>query len=1340
MFNPISTYRIQFHKGFNFDALLRIIPYLQQLGVKTIYASPIFKAVPGSMHGYDVTDPNTINPEIGTLEQLYQINKTLKAVGISWLQDIVPNHMALHQNNVWLMDVLKNGPRSPYASYFDIDVTHPEFAGKLMLPILSCSLDEALSSNTLQLAKQDRDLILQCGDFCLPLTNDSIALVGDKPLDEANKDTALLSTITQQQHYLLCNHADTNKRINYRRFFTINGLISLNMQHEVVFTDYHKLIKKLCDDGVFQGVRVDHIDGLYNPIEYLHRLRTLLGKDSYITVEKILEHGEALPAAWPIAGTTGYDFLAIVNNLLISSAGKKKLTKYYRNITNNNLHILSIGHSKKKQILTAYMLGDLENLYRIASRILKKQDILPSDQLTETISEFLARYPVYRQYGAPPLQTDRATVIEILSQLEQEKHLTEGTQQLSKLLLQKVSDNKQDNEDVSYFYRRCMQLTGPLMAKGIEDTLMYTWNSFIGQNEVGDHPANKGYSIQDFHEQMLQRQKAWPLTMNATATHDTKRGEDARARLAFLTEVPDEWLDAVKHWHILAKDLLTDIDPNDEYLVYQALLAAWPPGNQDLEEFNIRFKKYIIKAMREAKVHTNWQAPNEQYERQITDFSEWLLKSEDFKTSMCKLLQTINEGSTINALTQVILKMTCPGIPDSYQGNELWDFSMVDPDNRRPVNYDDRIRRLADMRKLSPTLWQDLWANRTDGTIKQILTQTLLKERSISPEVWAEGEYIPLNITGQYKKHILAFARQHAHTTYVVILPLHLASVMQEQVGCITDLDWKDTTVQMPETPDNKWINVLTNEELHFTNFCSIRNASGLLPFTILKSAHRPGKRSSGVLLPIFSLATAFGMGDFGYGAFSFIDFLKNSYQKHWQILPINPTVAGEAHSPYSCISGMAIDTLFIAPEMLADDGLLHKDELRKWETTPTGNINYDQCKTTKESILALAWQRFNSGSFEKMHFEFDEFCAEHANWLHDFALYVCIKQAHKFDPWHKWPMPYRTRQQVALSTFANTHTQEIKRIKWLQYLAARQWIALRKYANNRGVSIFGDMPFYVSYDSVDVWANPELFCISPDGTMTGVAGVPPDYFSKTGQLWNMPTYNWGTIKQTNYEWWIRRLKRNLQLFDLIRIDHFRAFEAYWQVEPGQETAEYGKWIKGPGMDFFNVAQQQIGRLPFVAEDLGEEMEDVYHLRNETGLPGMKVLQFAWGDNMSISVDVPHNHTENSIAYTGTHDNNTVRGWWMEEAKKEDKNRIVEYTGRTINANNVHTSLLRIAYASVARVAIAPIQDILGLGSEARINTPGIATGNWIFRLQPGMITHKLEKQLKHLAEIYNRH
>jgi 4-alpha-glucanotransferase len=350
----------------------------------------------------------------------------------------------------------------------------------------------------------------------------------------------------------------------------------------------------------------------------------------------------------------------------------------------------------------------------------------------------------------------------------------------------------------------------------------------------------------------------------------------------------------------------------------------------------------------------------------------------------------------------------------------------------------------------------------------------------------------------------------------------------------------------------------------------------------------------------------------------------------------------------------------------------------------------------------------------------------------------MALKNYHGDSPWFRWPAPAKKRNKQYLLQFEKVHASEIEQIKWNQFIADRQWQAVRQYCKSKQVKLFGDLPFYVSYDSVDVWANPEYFSVDDNGLMTGVAGVPPDYFSADGQHWGVPTYNWEKISADNYQWWAARLKRNLDFFDVVRIDHFRALATYWQIPAGETTARNGSWLNGPGLEFFRAMEQQLGKLPFIAEDLGYEMEDVYRLREECGLPGMKVLQFAWGNNMSKSVDIPHNFPTNCVVYTGTHDNNTTRGWYEAETDKLMRQQICEYAGCTADADNIHEVLARMAYASVAEMAILPYQDLTGLAAAHRMNTPGTITGNWQWRMK-GYPDKEIEDYLMLLAKTYNR-
>ncbi|MDQ7950026.1 MAG: malto-oligosyltrehalose synthase, partial [Pedobacter sp.] len=548
MFKPTATYRIQFHKGFTFKNLVQILPYLEELGVKTIYASPIFAAAPGSTHGYDVVDPNQINPEIGTEAELIALSKVLKQKGISWLQDIVPNHMAFHSHNAWLMDVLEKWDQSPYFNFFDLNFPTQSTDKRLMVPFLGEDLTEAIDQQKLQLGIKNEKCCFLYGESFWPLNQNSLQLIGNDlgaekiraKLPAINQNPQLIHDLADAQYYRLCQWQETDSQLNYRRFFTVNGLICLNIQHEVAFETYHQYIFDLVRRGIFQGLRVDHIDGLADPQGYLERLRSEVGSSTYIVVEKILASDEQLPQNWPVEGTTGYDFLYIVNNLLTNRDAEKKFNQLYREITQKKIKAKEQVILKKRAILDQHMQGELDHLVTLfgSLHLVDKKDLksLPKDALKLALADFLVHFPVYRSYPEQfPLQDgDRKIVKAIFEKLASGP----ATDLLADVFL---SNRHTENDALLTFFRRCMQFSGPLMAKGVEDTLMYTYNRFIGHAEVGDAPDAFGLSVASFHQKMELRLANWPHTMNATATHDTKRGEDVRARLNVLSDIPEDW-------------------------------------------------------------------------------------------------------------------------------------------------------------------------------------------------------------------------------------------------------------------------------------------------------------------------------------------------------------------------------------------------------------------------------------------------------------------------------------------------------------------------------------------------------------------------------------------------------------------------------------------------------------------------------------------------------------------------------------------------------------------------------------------------------------------------------
>ncbi len=496
-------------------------------------------------------------------------------------------------------------------------------------------------------------------------------------------------------------------------------------------------------------------------------------------------------------------------------------------------------------------------------------------------------------------------------------------------------------------------------------------------------------------------------------------------------------------------------------------------------------------------------------------------------------------------------------------------------------------------------------------------------------------------------------------------------------------------------------------------------------------------ERGSGVLLHVSSLPSQFGVGDLGPGAYRFAYFLHSSKQIFWQILPISPTDQATNNSPYSSFSAFAASPLFISPEILVEEGYLQKDDICSVPEFDESFCQYSKVIPFKEDLLRKAYENFKQSGKNKDKYE--TFCFENMGWLEDYALFVVIKRSQGGKMWCDWPVELRDRNPESLNRIKDELSDEINREKFIQYLFFDQWFALKSYCNEKGIEIIGDIPIYVNYDSVDVWANHRIFKLDDNKRPVLVAGVPPDYFSKTGQLWGNPVYNWDVLKDEEYEWWISRIEHNLNIFDIVRIDHFRGFVDFWEVPYGEETAINGKWENAPARDFFNKLNDSFSDLPIIAEDLGIITEEVKNVMNDFEFPGMKILLFAFGEDLKKHPYLPHNYIENCVAYTGTHDNNTVRGWFENEAGELEKMNMFEYFGKQINADEISMEMIKMVMGSIADIAIFPMQDILGLGQESRMNLPGVKKGNWQWRLSSGQITIPLQEKLAEMTSISER-
>jgi 4-alpha-glucanotransferase len=495
--------------------------------------------------------------------------------------------------------------------------------------------------------------------------------------------------------------------------------------------------------------------------------------------------------------------------------------------------------------------------------------------------------------------------------------------------------------------------------------------------------------------------------------------------------------------------------------------------------------------------------------------------------------------------------------------------------------------------------------------------------------------------------------------------------------------------------------------------------------------------RSSGILLHPTCLPTAFGIGDLGPAAYRFVDFLAASGQSLWQILPLTPTDPKHNNSPYHSTSALAGNPLLISPELLVKEGLLAESDLADGPDQPGNCIDFEAVGAYKQQLFDIACDRFQQKTGAKTSFE--RFCARQDFWLDEYALFAALKDHFAGRPWIEWPLEIRQRHRDELQAMRQELQHAVHREKFLQYIFFRQWMRLKDYCRQKEIKIFGDIPIYVHYGSVDVWCHPGLFKLDENLKPYVVSGVPPDYFSQTGQLWGHPLYRWDALQSSGYHWWIQRLQHNLQLCDLVRIDHFRGLVAYWEVPAQEKTAVNGQWVTAPVDDFFHHLIRKFACLPIIAEDLGTISADVRETMQRYRLPGMRLLLFAFGEDFPNGAFLPHNHVKNCLVYTGTHDNNTVRGWFEAEATPESLANLMDYLGGKVPADRLHWELIRLAMMSVADTAIIPMQDLLGLGEEARMNNPAKLEGNWNWRLTENPVTSELTSRLREMTRIYGR-
>ncbi|MHB8121372.1 MAG: malto-oligosyltrehalose synthase [Desulfuromonadaceae bacterium] len=953
---PVSTYRLQFNSRFGFSDATDIVAYLDALGISDIYASPYFKAHEGSLHGYDILDQNSLNPEVGTEDEYDEMIVELKQRHMGQILDIVPNHMCIEgQGNAYWMDVLENGPSSTYASFFDID-WHPvkqELVNKVLIPILGNQYGTVLENGELHLSFEEGSFFVCYFEHKLPIipkTYNNILTRGIEALEqtltpEAPQYQELMSVVTALRHlppateqdperiaeryrekevvkrrlwslyqnsavirdfidgnvcvfngtkgdphsfdlmdallreqvYRISHWRVATEEINYRRFFDINSLGAIRVEDPVVFEETHRLIFTLVASGKVSGLRIDHADGLLDPEDYTRRLQLgcfirMYGdtpdeggleeesgvavrekyeriiaadpsyKPFYILGEKILIKSEKLPDSWPVFSTTGYDFANQVNGLFVDTSNAKQFETLYTRFMQHRVDFLDAVYEKKKLVMQVAMSSEVNTLGHYLNKISEQSRHTRDftlNSLIKSIVEVIACFPVYRTYtnSFEVLERDRQYIETTINRAKRLNPAISASvfDFIRDVLTLRFSDNMIDEHKKTWldFVKRFQQITGPVMAKGVEDTAFYLYNRLVSLNEVGGSPERFGITLEAFHGQNIERCKSRPLAMLASSTHDTKRSEDVRARINVLSEIPDQWREALSRWGRQNRRLkmLVDGKPapsrNEEYLFYQTLVGTWPFCRLEDEEFALfrsRIKEYMLKAMREAKVHTSWISPNTLREDAVMYFIDSILtdsRQNNFIHDFAAFQKITAACGIFNSLSQTLLKITSPGIPDFYQGNELWDFSLVDPDNRRQVDYHVRKRLLSGLQQKetadgSLETAREVVASRNDGRIKMHLTCKALNFRRENRALLETGRYLPLTVEGVCQEHVCAFERSVNGSSVMVVVPRFCSRLMPDSDASPLGAGvWQDTRIiQAFDTAASRYRNIFTGEIL----------------------------------------------------------------------------------------------------------------------------------------------------------------------------------------------------------------------------------------------------------------------------------------------------------------------------------------------------------------------------------------------------------------------------------------------------------------------------------------------------------------------------------------------
>jgi len=854
---PGSTYRLQLHREFTFDDAAAMVVYLASLGVTHVYCSPYLQAAPGSMHGYDVVDYRKVNAELGGEEAHERFSARLKECGLGQVLDIVPNHMSLGAQNRYWWDVLENGTNSRYASFFDIDwnSTEERLRDKVLVPILPDQYGRVLSAGGIVLMRHGSRFRVQAAGQMFPVSPASVALILSKAAEvlrndslnfvsasfarlpspdigdrrtilarhrdknvlqdvldrmcneeksvcdaidrvvrELNANVDALDEFLSQQYYRLAYWKTADQQLGYRRFFDVNTLIGMRVEREFVFDETHALIVKWLKQGVLDGVRVDHPDGLRDPKQYFERLRER-APEAWIVGEKILEPGEWMRRVWPIEGTSGYDFLNVVMGVLVYREGLKKLGEHYTAFTGDDADFPGVAHDKKLAVEQEALGSDVNRLTSLFVDICegnRDQRDFTRAEVRRAIREVGSCFSVYRTYVEPErgeiAEEDRVRIERATESAKRNRTDIDGGlfDFMRDVLTLKVTGKLE-----AEFVNRFEQFTGPVMAKGVEDTAFYCWNRLVAMNEVGGDPDCGGFSLEHFHAYQTRMQETFPATMTTLSTHDTKRSDDVRARMVVLSEMPDAFAEAVRRWsaHNARHRSGDRIDTGTEWFLYQTLVGAWPICGE-------RLRGYMQKAMREAKVRTSWVANNAEYESALNAYIDALLADGEFVADLEEFVGEIVPAGRVNSLAQTLMKYTAPGVPDMYQGGELWDFSLVDPDNRRPVDYALRSGLLAEMRGMDV---RQVMGRVEEGLPKLWVVQRALQLRRERPEWFgAEAAYAPVAVEGMQGERVIAYRRGERVVT-VVPRWFHAAE------------GWGETVV---EVPAGRWRNRLTGAEV----------------------------------------------------------------------------------------------------------------------------------------------------------------------------------------------------------------------------------------------------------------------------------------------------------------------------------------------------------------------------------------------------------------------------------------------------------------------------------------------------------------------------------------------